>query len=200
MHYKISVIGAVAGAIATLIFTWIHELMISNIWNTLSFMLLAGALCGILIAWSYFMLVKEVRMISWLMYNLIFFLMFILLGVLSVFLFDPVTTVAELIVQNKAPTHLLSKVTPLLIVFLFGMTLIIGIFFKANWKQYLAVLITCFVLIIFLGTNVAIIGLVDIPTTSFYLVLNFFLLQLALAVVYAVSFWVLAQFVLSKKR
>lgn len=191
--YKYTVLGTVAGGVATLVFTWVHELMISNIWNTFPIMLMAGGACGALIAWSYFIVVNQLKMISWFLYNLIYFLMFVLLSVFSVLVYEPITTVAEVIARNEAPTHLISSVIPLIVVFLIGMTLVIGILFKAKWKQYLAVLVTSSVLIVFLGTNVAILGLVDVPNASFYLVLNFFILQLVLVIVYAVLFWVLAQ-------
>ena len=45
--------GAAAGAIATVVFTVVHHLTISNIWATLPVMLAAGALCGWSLAWSY---------------------------------------------------------------------------------------------------------------------------------------------------
>jgi hypothetical protein len=45
--------GAIAGAAATLAFTLIHGLFISDISFTLVMMLPAGAACGALVAWSY---------------------------------------------------------------------------------------------------------------------------------------------------
>jgi hypothetical protein len=200
MLYKYTFLGTAAGGIATLVFTWVHEVTISNIWNTFPIMLMAGALCGTLIAWSHFILVKQVNVVSWLMYNLIYFLMFVLLSVLSVLIYDPVTTVAEVIALNQAPTHLISRVIPLMVVFLVSMTLIIGFLFKATGKSHLAVLVTCFVLIIFLGTNVAVLGLVEVPKTSYYLIVNFFGLQLVLVITYAISFWILAQGILHSKK
>jgi Mg2+/citrate symporter len=45
--------GVIAGAASTLVFTAIHHLFISNIWFSLLPMLIAGALCGLCLAWSY---------------------------------------------------------------------------------------------------------------------------------------------------
>src|SRR5262245_56624016 len=51
-------IGALAGAFAALVFTIVHQIVISPIWFALPAMLAAGALCGTCIAWSYLSVVR----------------------------------------------------------------------------------------------------------------------------------------------
>ena len=45
--------GVLAGSLSTLVFTWVHQLTISNIWFMVGPMLIAGATSGVCIAWSF---------------------------------------------------------------------------------------------------------------------------------------------------
>jgi len=88
--------GALAGAVATFVFTAVHYVFISNIWSMLLIMLVAGALCGACISFSYGLLAARPSLRSWVVYNLIYDGMLILLGVVSVLIFQPVTSMAAL--------------------------------------------------------------------------------------------------------
>ncbi|MEZ4769478.1 MAG: hypothetical protein R2844_13750 [Caldilineales bacterium] len=155
--------GAVAGAVSALAFTVIHDIFISDIWFSLVPMLAAGALCGLCIGWSYALLVRESSAGSWLRYNLLYVAMFALLGALSVLAFEPVTTMAAVVSANGPPDALIGQALPLTAAFTLGMAILVTLLYRAGWKRFGAVLLTCVTLVLLLGLNVSVIGLVDIP-------------------------------------
>jgi hypothetical protein len=72
--------GPLAGALSAVSFALIHALFISNIWFSVVPMMVAGALCGLGIAWSYRVVVRRPSLGSWLRYNALFVAMLALLG------------------------------------------------------------------------------------------------------------------------
>lgn len=54
--------GAAAGAIIVLLFAVVHDVLISDIWFNVVSMVIAGALCGFCIVWSYSSAVAEYSM------------------------------------------------------------------------------------------------------------------------------------------
>jgi hypothetical protein len=183
--------GAAAGIISTLIFTIIHHIFIANIWFSFPIMALAGAASGACIAWTYGLLFQRLRLSTWIKFNSFFIGMFVLLGILSVILFEPVTTISALREANERPTELINKSIPLTIVFIFAATIILSLLYGHNLKHYLVILLTNTILILLLGLNVSILGLIFIPTDSLYLLLELFALIVAIFVVYALVFFVL---------
>jgi hypothetical protein len=183
--------GAAAGVASTLVFTIVHEIFISDIRFMLVPMLIAGALCGALVSWSYGLLVAPGSLRSWLGYNLIYVVMFALLGVASVLLFEPVTTMGAVSSTNGPPEELIDQAMPMTAVFTFGMAALITLLYNRSWVKFAAVLLTCTVLVASLGLNVSIIGLVFIPSGSLYLIGELFGLIVALNAVYAVTFMAL---------
>jgi hypothetical protein len=180
--------GAVAGVTSTVVFTVIHDIFISDIWFSLIPMLVVGALCGLCVAWSYALLVSAPSAGSWLRYNLLYVAMFALLGAISVLLFEPVTTMAAVVTANGPPDALIGQALPLTAAFTVGMAILVTLLYRAGWKRFGAVLLTCVVLVLLLGLNVSVIGLVSIPRGSLYLVAEMFELIAALNVVYVVVF------------
>ncbi|RMH01652.1 MAG: hypothetical protein D6706_01595, partial [Chloroflexi bacterium] len=61
--------GALAGAVAVVAFTIIHHIFISNIWFSFPMMLVAGAVCGGCVAWSFGQPVERPSPGRWLRYN-----------------------------------------------------------------------------------------------------------------------------------
>lgn len=177
-----------AGAVSALAFTVIHDIFISDIWFSLVPMLAAGALCGLCIGWSYALLVRELSAGSWLRYNLLYVAMFALLGALSVLAFEPVTTMAAVVSANGPPDALIGQALPLTAAFTLGMAILVTLLYRAGWKRFGAVLLTCVTLVLLLGLNVSVIGLVDIPRGSLYLVAEMFGLIVVLNAVYVVVF------------
>ena len=191
--WKYIISGAFAGIISTLIFTIVHHIFIANIWFSFPVMALAGAVSGVCIAWTFGLLFKELSLSRWLKLNSFFVVMFVLLGILSVILFEPVTTISALREANERPTELINKSMPLTIAFIFAATIILGFLYGKNLKHYLIILLTNAVLILLLGLNVSILGLVFIPTDSLYLLLELFGLIAVIFLVFAGVFWILAR-------
>jgi len=180
--------GAVAGALSAFAFAIIHHLFISDIWYSLIIMMLAGALCGLCVGWSYGLLFKRPSVGSWLRYNLFYLAMFVLLGAASVLVFEPVTTAAALAEANEPPDELIKQAMPMTIIFTLAAATLMSWLYGRSWLHYSAILLTCIVLILFLGLNVSVIGLVYIPGSSVYLIVELFGLILAINGVYVAAF------------
>lgn len=180
--------GAIAGAISTLVFTIVHDIFISDIWSMLVIMLVSGALCGVCISWSFGLLVERPSLRSWLLYNMILNGMLILLGVVSLLLFEPIISMAALSTSDGPPVGLLGQALPMAAVFTLVMAVLITVGYGRSWPRFGAVLLTSVLLVLLLGHNVFILGLVDIPRGSLYLVLEMFGLIILLNVVYVAAF------------
>lgn len=183
--------GAIGGLVSTIVFTIVHDIFISDIWLMLLPMSVAGAICGASIGWSFALLVDATNLGGWLKYNLLYVLMFFLLGVVSSLVFEPVTTIAALIAENGPPDDLIRQALPMTILFTLGMAIVVTLLYGRNWSRFGAILLTCTVLVLLLGLNVSTIGLVSIPRGSFYLVLEMFGLILLLDLVYVSVFAIL---------
>ena len=151
-------------------------------------MLIAGALCGLCLGWTYGLLVQVPSIRSWVGYNTTFVLMFILLGIVSVLVYDPISTVAVLIDNNEPPGELIGKAMPMTIGFTLVSTALITVLFGRKWSKIGAVLLTCAVLVITLGLNISILGLVAFPSDTLYLIVELFGLVIALGLAFAVVF------------
>jgi hypothetical protein len=183
--------GMIAGAASTVVFTAIHHLFISNIWFSLLPMLIAGALCGLCLAWSYGRLFRPPSIPTWLLYNLVYIGLFFLLGILSILIFEPVVTIPQLIVANEPPDELIRQAMPLTIGLILGSAALITILWGRNLVDVAAILLTCTVLIILLGLNVSVLGLVYLPGSAISLIAKMFGLILLLNLVYLATFLLL---------
>ena len=191
--------GTIAGLVSALIYTIVHQIFISDIWFSILIMLIAGALCGPSLGWSYGVLVSVPTFKNWLAYNLVYMAMFGILGAVSVAAFDPITTVEALIEVNESPNELIGKAMPLTVVFTFLMAGIVTVLSTRRWANFGSALLACVVLVLSQGLNVSIIGLVSLPSGSLYLVVELFALILALGVVFAVAFAILERKQLSPR-
>ena len=180
--------GILAGTASAFAFAIIHDIFISDIWFSLPVLVVAGALCGLCVGWTYGLLAGGPSIRSWLQYNALYVGMFVFLGVVSVLLFEPVTTIPELMASNGPPDHLIGQAMPVTIVSTLVMAVIMSRLYGRNWAHYVAVLLTCTVLVLLLGLNVSMIGLVFIPGSSVYLIAELFGLILAPNLVYVVMF------------
>jgi len=150
-------------------------------------MMIAGALCGACVGWTYALLFATASVRSWVGYNLVYLGVLALLGVASVVVFDPVTTVAAVIEANEPPTELFGRAMPMTVIFLVALTCVLGFLFGRNWRHYLAILVTCTVLIALLGLNISALGLVYVPSGSVYLIAEFVGLVFVLDAIYALG-------------
>jgi hypothetical protein len=182
------VAGAAAGALSTLAFAGIHAVFISDIWSSAPVMMVAGAVCGLCIAWSYRLVAPSHSVSRWVRYNAAYVGLFLVLGVLSVVVFEPVTTIPALITAGGPPDHLFRLAAPLTVAFTVVAAGLVTVMFGRGWKDYGPILATMTVLVLLLGLNVSAMGLVEVPTSSLYLVGELFGLIIALDVVFAVLF------------
>ena len=180
--------GAIAGAASALAFTALHDLVISDIWDSLMAMLIAGALSGLCVGWTYGLLFKTPSLNTWARYNLIYVGLFVLLGAVSEALFTPRTTIAALIIADEPPTALIADGLPMTVVFTVAASVAITAMWGRQWSRFFAVLLTFTVLVATLGLNISILGFVEIPSSSLYLVAELLGLILVLDVVYLAVF------------
>ena len=180
--------GAGAGAASAFAFVVIHDILISNIWFSLLPMMVAGAVCGLCIGWTYRLLFAAPSIGSWWRYNLTYVAMFVALAAASVLVFEPRATMAALVAADEPPGELIGAALPMTIIFTLAAAVAIIALFGRTWANFGAVLVTTTVLVILLGLNVSVIGLVEIPRGSLYLVGEMFGLIVFLNVVFAAGF------------
>ena len=180
--------GAVAGVVSALAFTVIHDVLISDIWFAALIMMIAGALCGLCIGWSYSRLVDKPSIGSWLGYNLLYVAMLMLLGTASVIFFDPIVSMTVLMASNGPPDDLIRQALPMTLVFTLAASIAISLFYKRSWQNFGTILLTSTVLILLLGLNVSALGLVSIPQRELYLVAEFLGLIMLINVVFVLVF------------
>lgn len=172
--------GALAGVISTLVFTIIHDIFISDIWSMLAPMLVAGAVCGLCLSWCYNLMVPTPSVGSWLRFNLLFVGMFFLLGATSVLVFEPVTTMAAVVMANEPPDDLIRQSLPMTAAFTLGMAVLVSALYGRSWLRFGVSLLSCTLLVLLLGLNVSAVGLVAIPGGSLYVIAELFGLIVAL--------------------
>jgi hypothetical protein len=172
--------GAAAGALAAIAFAAVHALWITDIWFSLVPMMVAGAVCGATIGWSYGRLF-EPSIRTWLLYNASYVVALAVLGLASMAVFEPRTTMAELFTLDGPPMDLIGDALPLTIAFTLGTAVVLSALFGRTPAAFGAILATCAVLVVLLGLDVSIMGLIRIPTDSLYAVIVFVGLIVVLA-------------------
>jgi hypothetical protein len=184
-------LGAAAGALAALTFAAVHALWITDIWFSTVPMMIAGAACGATIGWSYGRLF-EPSIRTWLGYNASYVIALAVLGLVSVAVFEPRTTMAELLTLDGPPADLIGDAFPLTIAFTLGTAVVMSALFGRTLAAFGVILVTCSVLVALLGLDVSVIGLIQIPTESLYLVVELAGLIVVLAGSFAAVVVVLA--------
>jgi hypothetical protein len=185
---RLTVLGALAGASSAFAFAMLHAILISDIWFALVLMLAAGALCGACLGWSYTVMVPSPSLSSWITYNLLFDTMFVLLGIVSVLVFQPTMSMAALMALNGPPDDLIAQAMPVTAIFTLLMSVVVSVVYGFSWRRLAAALLSSTVLVLLLGLNVSVIGLVSIPRGSWYLVVEMLGLILVLNLVYVLVF------------
>ena len=180
--------GSLAGAVSTFTFIIIHDVFISDIWFSLPIMLIAGALCGACVGGSYWILVRRPSLPGWIGYNGVYVLLLCGLGIASVAAFEPVTTIAALIAANGPPDRLIREALPMTFLFTVIGATVIGIVYRQDRAGFAAALIASIVVVLFLGLNISVIGLIEVPLGSLYLIAELFGLILVLNLAYVTVF------------
>ena len=192
--------GALAGAASVVIFAIVHHVFISDIWYSLLTMTVAGSVCGLCVAWTYQLLFDVHSASSFVRYNVVYVAMFVLLGAASVLVYEPVTTIAALTETDEPPLELIRRAMPMTVLFTLGTATLLSVLYGRSRRHFGAILLTCTVLILLLGLNVSVIGLVEIPSGSLYLVAELFGLIAVINLAYVASFIVLERKSLSRGR
>lgn len=190
--------GAVAGAVAALAFAAVHAVFISDIWFSALPMAVAGAGCGACLAWTHTRVVAVPSIRSWVGFNLMFVLLFGLLGAASVAVFEPQSTIAALIAADEPPGELIARAMPLTAGFTLAATGLVLWLYGNGWRDLGPILVTTVVLVVTLGLNVSVIGLVDIPVGSLHLIAELYGLIVVLAAVHTAVFAALEQHALGQ--
>ena len=177
--------GTLAGVLSTLIFTVVHQLLISSIWFALLPMLVAGALCGLCLAWSYAIVIPTATLRSWLLYNLVYLAMFVALGITSLLTFEPETTIAALLAANQPPNQLIGRALPMTAAFCLTTAALLSVLYRVNWRGGGGIVLTVTTLVLLLGLNISTLGLVEVPRDSLGVLLEVFGLLLSIFGVYA---------------
>ena len=186
-------VGAVAGALSAFIFTVVHQLVISSIWFALPAMLAAGALCGSCLAWSYLSVTHTLSVSTWLRYNLLYLVIFLAIGAVSVVVFDPITTIAALLQTNEPPRELIGRALPMTGAFTVVSAVGLSVLYRPSWFGILTLFVTTAVLVLLLGLNISILGFVDVASGQVLVLAETFGLLVVLAGVYMVSVLVFAR-------
>jgi hypothetical protein len=183
--------GAIAGLVSTVVFTAIHDALISDIWAMLVPMLVAGALSGMCVAWAYTVLVPHPSVGSWLRYNLVYLVLFVALAVVSIAVFEPIATIPELTAMGGSPGDLITQSMPLNLAAVVVGTVLVTSLFGGGRRAVGPVMLGVAVLVLFLGHNVSIIGLVEFGAGDLFLLAEFAGLIVAINAVFVAAFLVL---------
>ena len=155
--------GAISGGLTVLLFAFVHDLWIMDIWfNTLP-MMLSGALCGLAIVWSYNTLVSPHSAKRWFIHIGVLILLLVALGGMSFALLDPKFTIAEAMTMGSAAlAELIPPALPLMIGAILVGTGLVWIGYGRRAAALLPALVVQVLLVFLVGHNLAILGLVEI--------------------------------------
>jgi hypothetical protein len=143
--------GALAGALSAFVFCAIHQLIISSIWFTIGAMLVAGAVCGTCLAWSYALSIMKQTVRSWIQYNALYVGTLVGLGITSLVMFDPVTTIPALLKGNAPPRALIAQALPMTALFTAGSAVLLTVLYRPGWRGAGAILVTTVVVVLSWG-------------------------------------------------
>jgi len=163
----------IAGVVAVVAFAALHQLLISNIWDMAIIMTIAGALSGLCLAWTYRRFVVRPSVGSWIRYTATYLGFFAVIPLISVLMFDPVITVMEASESDGPLTDLLIEALPLTIISMIGIAVIVSLLFGSLKRDLGPALLTSVVLMLFLGLNLTIMGLVEFSGKGLGVVVGF---------------------------
>ena len=185
--------GALAGVLTVIGFAVVHQLLISDIWFSFLPMAVAGAACGASLAWSYKLQFRSASLTTWWRFVALYTCLLLTLGGVSVLLFDPVVPMAVLIAANEPPSELIAQALPLTAAFIVVAAAIPSLLWGRSPKKVGSNLVTSTLLIILLGLNVSVLGLVDMSGGSPFVVIEFLALLVVIMLGYGLAFPLLAR-------
>jgi hypothetical protein len=115
------------------------------------------------------------------------------LGGVSLLVFEPRFTMAELSGTDDALARLIPPALPLIVTGTIVGTFALWVVFGLRRRAFLPILATQSLLMVLVGHNLAILGLVDVPSDQMYKVGEFIGLTVFLAAAFALSVMVFAR-------
>jgi hypothetical protein len=183
--------GAAAGVVAILGFTLLHQILISDIWFSFIPMAVAGSACGAGLAWSYDLQFRPAAPRTWLGFVALHTGLLLGLGGASVALFDPVVPMVVLIAANEPPFELIAQTVPLTVVFIIIAAAIPSLLWGRSLATYASNILASALLIVLLGLNLSVLGLVDMSGGSSFVVVEFLALIVVIMLSYGAGFFIL---------
>lgn len=174
-------LGALAGVVVVLGFTFIHDVFISDIWFNVGPMMFAGALCGLCVVWSYRKGVADHSTAAWFRYAGLYAAEMIALGAVSFAVLRPQFTMAELMVADNAIDRLLPPSMPLMIGAMAVGTIVVWVYCGRRRPALISIVSAHVLLVFFLGHQFAFLGLVESSSALLEVFGEFALLTLGLA-------------------
>jgi hypothetical protein len=134
------------------------------------------------------MLFPRPTLVRWLSYNLVYVAVLVAMGLVSLLIYEPVATAAALMAAGGAPMELIRRATPLSAISIVLAAALLHWLWGRGPAQFLALLLSSALVIVLLGLNVSVLGLVEFDSQGWVLVLYTYALTILLNVVYLGAF------------
>lgn len=165
--------GAVAGVVTVLAFAVVHDLWIADIWFNIVPMVVAGAGCGAALAWSYRESAAGHTWGRWWGHIGLSAGILIGLGAWSLLTLEPRFSMAELMTAEDPLSMVLPPAMPLMAWGVVVGTAIVWVLASRRVGAIPAIFVTQVLLVLLVGHNLAILGLVDIPADEMFRLWSF---------------------------
>lgn len=179
--------SAGVGAALVLAFTVVHGVFISDIWFNAVPMIVAGALSGLTIAWSYGSGVRRHSTGAWFGYAALLSAEMVVLGIASLVVLEPRFTMAELLLRDDAFDLLIPPSVPLMVATMVFGTLAFWLVSNRRRAALVPILTTQVLLVFLLGHQFAFLGLVEQSSQLLVALLEFSVITLGLAGAFSAS-------------
>lgn len=153
--------GASSGGLTVLVFAFVHDLWIADIWFNVVPMVLSGALCGPAIVWSYNSAVSAHSLRRWYVYIGVLVGLLVALGGLSFVVLDPRFTMAEAMSIDDALAELIPPALPLMVGAIVVGTAVVWVVYGRKAGILVPAFVVQVLLVFLVGHNLAILGLVE---------------------------------------
>ena len=166
-------------------FAVIHDILIVDIWFNIGPMVVAGAACGLCVAWGYDKAITDHSTRRWFAYNASCATLIVALGAASFVALDPQFTMAELMVADDALEQVIPPAVPLMIAATLVGTLILWVLFSRTRAAVIPIFVTQILFVLLVGHNLAFLGLVEVSSDVLRVFGEFVALTVFLAVGFA---------------
>lgn len=156
-------LGALSGGLTVVGFVVIHDIWITDIWSNFGPMVFSGALCGLVIVWSYNEAVSDHSPRRWFAYNGLNVGVLAALGALSLVVLEPQFTMAETQLMDDTMGELMPPALPLMIAVILLGTWLLWALYGRRRSSVVPILLTQTLLVFLLGHQLAFLGLVEMP-------------------------------------